>query len=377
MRSKIITIIMTVVIVLMINVFALLGMVLWNEIKKMETSIQPEIVKTILSEENGVVEENFQTSTTLENPFDKIQTGIRKEEPVKEIEGANITNYQYFYHQLEEEAKIIYQAFESNKENMKTGTYKIQLGNSFSDLLSHDEGQERLGEYYQSAIEAYTYDHPEAFYLSPNKMYLNIETTTRGKNVTYDVSIDNGKEANYLIDEFSSKEQIDTAIHFIEQIRDQILQNKRSTVYDNVKMVHDYLVENIEYEITVSKSNIYNIYGAMIGKEAVCEGYARSFKYLMDSMRIPCTLVIGKGTNSEGKSENHAWNYVQVQGEWYAIDTTWDDPVSATGWVSPSSKYRYFLKGTADMEKDHVPSGHFTEDGKLFYYPSLSKENYE
>ena len=373
MRSKIATAIMTIVIVLMISVFSFIGMILWNEIKKMETSVQPEMVKTILSEDNEVIEENIQIPPISENPFDKIQEGERK---IQEVDYSNITIHNYFYNQLEEEAKIIYKAFESNKENMKTGTYKIELGNSFSNLLSQSDGQERLGDYYQTAIEAYTYDNPDVFYLSPNKMYLNIETTTRGKNVTYGVYIDNGKEDNYLIDEFSSKEQIDTAIHFIEQIRDQILQNRRSTVYDNVKMVHDYLIENIEYETTISKSNIYNIYGAMINKEAVCEGYARSFKYLMDSMEIPCTLVIGKGTNSEGKSENHAWNYVQVQGEWYAIDVTWDDPVSTTGWVSQGSKYRYFLKGSDDMNKDHVPSGQFTEGGKVFQYPSLSTYNY-
>ena len=61
---------------------------------------------------------------------------------------------------------------------MKIGTHKIELGDTFSDLLSTENGQTRLGEYYQSAIEAYTYDNPDIFYLSPNKMYLNIEKTT-------------------------------------------------------------------------------------------------------------------------------------------------------------------------------------------------------
>ena len=95
------------------------------------------------------------------------------------------------------------------------------------------------------------------------------------------------------------------------------------------------------------------------------------------SLGIPCILVIGKGTNSEGKTENHAWNYVQVEDVWYAIDTTWDDPVSMTGWVSQSSKYRYFLKGSNDILKDHIPSGQFTEDGKMFSYPPLSSFNYK
>jgi transglutaminase/protease-like cytokinesis protein 3 len=92
-------------------------------------------------------------------------------------------------------------------------------------------------------------------------------------------------------------------------------------------MVHDYLVETIDYDSSLSKDNIYNIFGALISKECVCEGYAKSFKYLMDGLNIPCTMVIGKARNSSGNTESHAWNYVKIDEKWYAIDVTWDDPV--------------------------------------------------
>lgn len=369
MRSKLTTAIMSVVIFLIIGIFVLFGYILWDEFMKVETSVQPENVKTIISENINTIDEDIKAPEMIENPFDKIEDGSNQ---ASDIDYSNVTINKYFYNQLEEYSQTIYKAFETNKENMKTGTYQIELGSSFTSLLNQSNGQEQLGNYYQSAIEAYTYDNPDVFYLSPNKMYLNIETTTRGSNVTYHVYLNSGEEANYLIDEFSSKEQIDNAISEIEQVRNEILQNRKSNTYDNIKMVHDYLIENVEYDTTISKSNIYNIYGAMVNHEAVCEGYARSFKYLMDYLGIPCTLVIGKGTNSEGRTENHAWNYVQVDNNWYAIDTTWDDPVSATGWVSQSSKYRYFLKGSNDMSKDHTPSGQFTEGGKVFSYPALS-----
>ena len=88
-------------------------------------------------------------------------------------------------------------------------------------------------------------------------------------------------------------------------------------------------------------------------------------------------MVIGKGTNSEGKTENHAWNYVELGENWYAIDCTWDDPISTSGWVSEASKYRYFLKGSNTILQDHVPSSQFTEGGKEFEYPSLSNYDYE
>lgn len=325
MKSKITTVIMTIIIFLIVGVFVLFGSIVWNEITKMETSVQPEDVKTIISENTDIITENIQTPQVIENPFANIKDGKQQK---NEVDYSNVTINKYFYNQLDEYSKTIYKAFETNKENMKTGTYQVDLGNSFSDLLNQSDGQDLLGKYYQTAIEAYTYDNPDVFYLSPNKMYLNIETTTKGKKTTYRVYIDSGKEENYLIHEFSSKEQIDNAINYIEQTKNQILQNRKTNTYDNIKMVHDYLVENVQYDTSVSKENIYNIYGAMVNGEAVCEGYARSFKYLMDSLGIPCTLVIGKGTNSEGRTENHAWNYVQLDNYWYAIDSTWDDPVS-------------------------------------------------
>lgn len=374
MKSKLTTIIITIVILLTVGVFSLFGIMVWNELKELEMSAQPEDMKTILSENMDTKSEEIKAPQILENPFDNIKDENPQNE---EKDDSNASINKYFYNQLEEDSKTIYRAFEMNKENMKTGTHKIELGSSFSDILQQEDGQEQLGNYYQSALEAYTYDNPDVFYLSPNKMYLNIETTTKGKKVTYYVYINSGNEENYLIDEFSSKEEVDLAMNQIEQVKNGILQNRQNNTYDNIKMVHDYLVENIEYDTSISKSNIYNIYGAMINGEAVCEGYARSFKYLMDSLGIPCTLVIGKGTNSEGNPENHAWNYVQINNQWYAIDTTWDDPVSITGWVSQNSKYRYFLKGSNDMIKDHTPKGQFTEGGKMFNYPPLSSSNYE
>lgn len=50
-------------------------------------------------------------------------------------------------------------------------------------------------------------------------------------------------------------------------------------MYDyDIKMIHDYLINNIEYETTIAKSNIYDIYGALVKNECVCEGYAEIFQ---------------------------------------------------------------------------------------------------
>ena len=332
------------------------------------------------------VEENNTISKgkTVEN---KIEVPQIVENPINKIDKTNqnqVDNYskvqidKYFYNQLDEKSRIIYRAFESNKEQMKTGTYQIELGENFSDVLSQENGQKKLGQYYQSAIEAYTYDNVDVFYLNPKNMYLNIETTTIAEKKIFNVYINSGKASNYLSDEFNSKQKIDEAFAQIEQVKAQIIQNKTGNAYEDIKMVHDYLVDNIEYDTTLSKSNIYSIYGALVNKECVCEGYAKAFKYLLDELGIQSVLVIGTGTNAKGETENHAWNYVQLNGNWYAVDTTWDDPVIiGDGILTDESKYKYFLVGKNKIDEDHKAEGQFTEGGKVFVYPNLSESDYE
>lgn len=377
MRDKITSIIIFLIVIGIIATSLVLGLIFLQEYIKPDENEELAFVENPVNKndkiQNNTVEEDIKTPEIVENPISKIE-----DTNIKNVNYDNVKVNKYFYNQLEEPSKTIYKAFTQNKENMKTGTYKIELGTLFSDILKQENGQEELGKFYQSAIEAYTYDNPDVFYLNPKKMYLNIETTTRGKNVTYNVFINNGNEANYLIDEFNSKEQVDNAIVEIENIKNQIISNRTGNVYEDMKVVHDYLVDNISYDSSISKSNIYNIYGALINKECVCEGYARAYKYILDELNIPCILVIGTATNGEGNTENHAWNYVKLNNSWYAVDTTWDDPIIIGGGIlNKKSKYRYFLKGKETMDQDHITSGQFTENGKEFAYPNLSETDFE
>ena len=373
--DKIISVILFLVIIGIFSVIIVFLMIALQEWGKEEDLAFAETTQNVSdsSENEKTVEDDIEVPAIVESPL----SSIEKTNTTTNNNYSNVQVDKYFYNQLEEESRIIYRAFESNKEQMKTGTYQIELGTSFSDLLSQSNGQEQLGEYYQSAIEAYTYDNAEVFYLSPRKMYLNIETTTKGGVSTYNVFINSGNEANYLADGFQSKGQIDQAVAQIEQVKNQILQNKTGNTYEDIKMVHDYLIDSINYDSSLSKQNIYNVYGALVNKECVCEGYARAFKYLLDELDIPCVMVIGTGTNSQGETENHAWNYVQLNGSWYAVDTTWDDPVViGGGTVSEASRYKYFLVGREIIDQDHSPSGQFTEGGKVFSYPNLSNTSY-
>lgn len=371
MKSKIASFIITFMIILMIGILCFLGIIVYNKLIKINIVNEVADFTSNITISGESKKEDIKTPEIIE--IESTSSGQESEN----IDYSNKEIDKFFYNQLNKYSKIIYNAIDINKENMKTGTYEINMGTEFTELFSQSNGEELLGEYYQSAIEAYTYDNPDVFYIEFSKLYLNIETTTIGSKKTYRVFMNSGNQSNYLINEFSSKEKIDGALNEINKIKSYFVQNKKADTYENIKLVHDYLVESIEYDETTSQDNIYNLYGALINKKCVCEGYAKAFKYLMDSINIPCTIVIGKATNSEGNTENHAWNYVQLGEDWYAVDCTWDDPIIVgPGILSNSSKYKYFLKGENEFNKTHFPNGQFSENGKIFKFPSLSINNY-
>lgn len=319
------------------------------------------------------------TSITLEgeSQLNKVeiagQQTDKKEQPNVEEATKN-----YFYNQLNSYSKIIYDALEKNTENLKTGKYKIDFGDSFSQLLKQENGENLLKQYYQSAIETYLYDNPEVFYLEPTKMYINIRTIKKVFTTTHEVYIDSGEEANYLTEECNTKQQVLAYENRIEEEANKILsQVEKGTKYQKILMIHDYLVNNVSFEESLSKNNIYNMYGALVNKEAVCEGYAKAFKYLMDKIGVECIIVIGTATNSKGETENHAWNYVNLDNKWYAVDVTWDDPiVIGHGYVGNDVKYRFFLKGSNNMDKDHFKETQFTKGGQEYTYPQLNLRDY-
>ena len=103
--------------------------------------------------------------------------------------------------------------------------------------------------------------------------------------------------------------------------------------YEKIKGVHDYLVLLNRYVAFEGGA-----YSALCKGRSSCTGYAFSFYAIMRELGVPVTLEIGG---------NHAWNRVQLNGEWYNMDVTWDD-----NGVEEIS-YNYFLKCDADWYGHH------------------------
>jgi hypothetical protein len=96
-----------------------------------------------------------------------------------------------------------------------------------------------------------------------------------------------------------------------------------------LKAVHDYIVLNTAYDYdnyvkdTIPDSS-GRFYGVLLNHIAVCDGYARTLKLFMDILDIENYYVYGTILAS---GKEHAWNVVNIDGKYYQVDTTWDDPV--------------------------------------------------
>lgn len=121
---------------------------------------------------------------------------------------------------------------------------------------------------------------------------------------------------------------------------------------EKVKALHDYVVLNTAYDYdnylngTIPDAS-YTEYGILVLHTGVCQGYAVTMKMLLDLAGVENYYI--SGTNNEGAG--HAWNIVVVDGVYYHLDATWDDPVpNEPGYIG----YTYFLIPDEEMALSHI-----------------------
>ena len=101
------------------------------------------------------------------------------------------------------------------------------------------------------------------------------------------------------------------------------------SAYEMELAVHDWLVEWGSYDRTVydnpnhsGRTGYRDPWGMLVGGYGNCLGYSSTFQLLMDLSGVECITVVGAAF---GSREDHAWNMVKLDGEWYCVDVTWDD----------------------------------------------------
>lgn len=113
--------------------------------------------------------------------------------------------------------------------------------------------------------------------------------------------------------------------------------------YEIICAVNDYLCDTVYYPPTKPYAPVtHTPYGALKDGVAVCEGYACAAKLMLNALGIRCDIQVGECTNGEG----HAWNLVELDGNWYQMDITWND--------GGGSREDYLLVDDAYMQKSRT-----------------------
>lgn len=167
-------------------------------------------------------------------------------------------------------------------------------------------------------------DHPELFWL---------DSAYRAKFARNGECAEISLEFNYLVDD------LDAAKSDFQAGAESILSGARNlgSDYEKEVYVHNALLDRIDYDMGAPLNQ--SAYSALVGGRTVCAGYARSFQYLMTELGIPCYYCTGYA------GENHAWNIIRLDGEYYNADATWDD-------ANPD-KYGFFNKTDSEFSSTH------------------------
>ena len=173
---------------------------------------------------------------------------------------------------------------------------------------------------------------------------------------------------NYILLQLQHPEIIKAEnMTWMEQAVNAILQGASGTDYDKARYFHDAILDRCSYNsgaVSVYQPMSCEAYGALVEGSAICEGYAKAFKLLCNRAGIACEIV-GGTVNGEA----HMWNYVQIGGDYYLVDATFDDAPGV-------GAYDYFLKGSSSVW-DHLEDSSLLEGFSTgFSYPSLSSSDY-
>ena len=145
----------------------------------------------------------------------------------------------------------------------------------------------------------------------------------------------------------------------IDEIMKEILTDDMSDKEKIIK-IHNYIVETTDYDTAYLEANLQDIdnpshkaIGPLYYHKALCGGYTDAMSLFLNKLKIP---------NYRISSENHIWNYVYLDNNWYHLDLTWDDPVTDDG--SKLVLNNFLLITTEQLEQFHT--GYHTYDKSVY-----------
>ncbi len=145
-----------------------------------------------------------------------------------------------------------------------------------------------------------------------------------------------GDAYNFTIDYLNTPEQLAEVDRRVEEIVDELALDGLDSE-TKATLIYSYVCSNFAYDKTYTK---YTAYDGLTSGSMVCQGYAILTSKLLWEAGVPARIIAGTS-----KGEVHAWNIVQLDGQWYSIDATWD----AVDEIGQRMAWNVFLKAERDF----------------------------
>ena len=263
----------------------------------------------------------------------------------------------YYYEQMDKDEQAIYDAL------LMCATDPVSKDNIVLASVSVDPVSEEFMEKQFVAYYGLLYDHPELFWL-----YNSSES-----DISVAAPYDQPGNGSYLVYFYFDQpfeqfeEQMNEFNRAAEEFLDQI--DLSASDAEVARQIHDKLIEEVRYNDAVMqdaseagfRSLAHTAYGALVQDNngnancAVCDGYSQAYVYLLEQAGINAAMIVGVAGGSADDTGGHAWTAVELDGEWYEVDATWDDMGSLDDAVesireADSFSYNYYREALDDTE---------------------------
>ncbi|MCR5330765.1 MAG: hypothetical protein K6E62_06215 [Lachnospiraceae bacterium] len=254
---------------------------------------------------------------------------------------------EYAYNSLNDSQKRLFDAMGDRMEMfIHSDDYREDLDkNSAFVQTDYDlEPQDELTEEdIVRVIHTFIYANPQYYWVGLNYSY-----GLAGGNARTVLSVD-----PYYY-KYSTRKAADEAIETVAaEWVDLVREAAAAGDYFGALKCHDLIIRSIDYAYNSSGKAedsmwAHNIAGVFTGQGSVCEGYAKTFEYILDRAGIPNIYIIGKGAK-----EDHSWNAVCIDDKWYLCDITWDDPNHLSAEGLKDANYTYFCMPSSFFGENH------------------------
>ena len=275
---------------------------------------------------NGLrpMEEMDETNELTAEDTDKMDRAMRAYTPPADSLLVNKAKNYHYYSEMNRDQQAMYDAMYMCASD-PTNPDNVTVANISVDPTTSD--------FYEVLLVSYwglLYDHPELFWL-----YNGIEA-----DMSFGAPYQQPGNGTYMVycyfeEPFDDFEEMNEVAY-----NTPVMEDGTESGYSNLA--------HTAYGALVEDNNGTPHY-------AVCDGYSQAYVYLLQQAGIDAAVIVGIAGNTEADAGGHAWSVVNLGGDWYEVDSTWDDAGTLDEAVnsikdSDPFSYGYYYEALTDAE---------------------------